>query len=69
MRNQQNEPPYLKDKRWAARFLNVSVHKVHKMVADGTLRVVKIGPLVRFRPEDLAAYIEANSRGGQTLSR
>ena len=47
----------------------VSVHKIHKMIQEGTgPRFVKIGPLVRFRPEDLAAYIEANSRGGQTVS-
>jgi excisionase family DNA binding protein len=69
MRNEQSEPPYLKDKRYAARYLGVSVHKIHQMVQDGTgPRFVKIGPLVRFRPEDLAAYIEANSRGGQALN-
>ena len=61
--------PYLKDKRFAARYLGVSVHKIHKMIQEGTgPRFVKIGSLVRFRPEDLAAYIEANSRGGQALS-
>jgi len=39
------------------------------MIQEGTgPRFVKIGSLVRFRPEDLAAYIEANSRGGQALS-
>lgn len=69
MRNDRNKETYLKDKRFAARYLGVSVHKIHRMVQEGTgPRFVKIGPLVRFRPEDLAAYIEANSRGGQTLS-
>ena len=69
MRNDRNKETYLKDKRFAARYLGVSVHKIHRMVQEGTgPRFVKIGPLVRFRPEDLAAYIEANSRGGQALS-
>jgi excisionase family DNA binding protein len=65
----RNEQSYLKDKKFAARYLGISVHKIHRMLQDGTgPKFVKIGPLVRFRPEDLAAYIEANSRGGQTLS-
>jgi excisionase family DNA binding protein len=69
MRNDRNEGNYLKDKKFAARYLGVSVHKIHRMVQEGTgPRFVKIGPLVRFRPEDLAAYVEANSRGGQALS-
>jgi excisionase family DNA binding protein len=62
------EQNYLKDKRYAARYLGVSVHKVHRMIQDGSgPRFIKIGPLVRFRPEDLAAFIEANSRGGQSV--
>ena len=65
----RNEQSYLKDKKFAARYLGISVHKIHRMVQDGTgPKFVKIGPLVRFRPEDLAAFIEANSRGGQALS-
>ena len=65
----RNEENYLKDRKFAARYLGVSLHKIHRMVQEGTgPRFVKIGPLVRFRPEDLAAYIEANSRGGQALS-
>jgi excisionase family DNA binding protein len=65
----RNEQSYLKDKKFAARYLGISVHKIHRMLQDGTgPKFVKIGPLVRFRPEDLAAFIEANSRGGQALS-
>ena len=68
MRNAKEpaEPNYLKDKRAAARYLDVSVHKIHKLVQANAIRYVKIGPLVKFRPEDLAAYIEQNSHGGKT---
>ena len=47
----RNEQSYLKDKKFAARYLGISIHKIHRMVQDGTgPRFVKIGPLVRFRP-------------------
>jgi excisionase family DNA binding protein len=66
MRRDRNEENYLKDKKFAARYLGISVHKIHRMVLDGSgPRFVKIGPLVRFRPEDLAAFVEANTRGGE----
>jgi excisionase family DNA binding protein len=37
----------------AARVLNVSTRTVRRRVAEGTLPVVRIGALVRFRPADL----------------
>ena len=59
------EQTYLKTKRQAARFLNVSVPLVERLMKAGVLRYVKVNEMVRFTPEDLRAYIEANSRGGQ----
>jgi excisionase family DNA binding protein len=57
---------FLKDKRFAARYLGVSVHKIHKMVRDGSgPKFVKIGPLVRFTPEALAEFVQTNTHGGK----
>jgi excisionase family DNA binding protein len=50
---------YLKSKREAARYLGVSVALVEQLMRSG-LAYVRLGKgnLVRFRPEDLAEYIE-----------
>jgi excisionase family DNA binding protein len=55
----------LKTKKQAARYLGISEGSLERhMRAD--LPYVKIGNLVRFRPEDLAAYAEKNLRGNTT---
>jgi excisionase family DNA binding protein len=38
--------------------LNVSLRSVRRMIADGRLPVVRIGHLVRVRPEAVEAMIE-----------
>jgi excisionase family DNA binding protein len=56
---------YLKNKREAARYLGISVGTLERMIASGRgPRLIRIGMLVKFRPEDLAAYVEANAHGG-----
>jgi excisionase family DNA binding protein len=50
--------PYL-TKRDAARLLNVSVYSIDRWVVDGRLPHIKLHRLVRFRLEDLLAYVEA----------
>jgi excisionase family DNA binding protein len=54
---------HLKTKKQAARFLNVSPASIERLMRTG-LRYVKIGGLVRFRDEDLCAYLDQNARGG-----
>lgn len=49
---------YLKSKREAARHLGVSLGLVERLMRRGDLAYTRVGSLVRFRPEDLAAYIE-----------
>ena len=57
---------YLKNKRWAANYLGVSLGTIERMIASGKgPRFIKVGYLVKFRPEDLAAFVEQNARGGQ----
>lgn len=54
---------YLKTKREAARYLGVSLGSVESLMRRG-LPYVRIGNLVRFRPEDLAAFIEQRRCAG-----
>lgn len=58
----QTQTPLL-TKKQAARYLNVSDASIERLMRNG-LRYVKVGGLVRFRPEHLAEYLEANARGG-----
>ncbi len=56
----------LKDKRFAAKYFDVSVGTVDRWIASGRgPRFIKVGNLVRFRIEDLADFVERNARGGQ----
>lgn len=48
---------YLKTKKEAARYLNISPGSLERLMRNG-LAYVKVGGLVRFRPEDLAEYLE-----------
>jgi len=52
-----SEATYLKSKREAARYLGVSVGSLERLMRSG-LVYVRVGNLVRFRPEDLADFIE-----------
>ena len=45
----------------AAQFLSVSQRTVKRLVADGSLRAYKIRRSMRFRLEDLEAYVEQNN--------
>jgi excisionase family DNA binding protein len=40
--------------------LNVSIPTVRKWKADGRIRHVKIGSILRFRPDDIRAFIAAS---------
>ncbi len=46
------------NKREAARFLNISAGSIERLMRNG-LGYVKVGGLVRFRPEDLADFIDS----------
>jgi excisionase family DNA binding protein len=47
----------LKTKREAARYLGVSLGSLERLMRSG-LAYVRVGNMVRFRPEDLADFIE-----------
>lgn len=48
----------------AAQRLGIGVRTVKKLVADGSLRHIRVGRTVLFRPVDLDAFLEAHARGG-----
>jgi excisionase family DNA binding protein len=51
------EETYLKSKREAARYLGISQGSLERLMRSG-LTYIRVGNLVRFRPEDLADFIE-----------
>lgn len=53
---------YLKSKAEVARFFGVSVGSIERLMRRG-LPYVKVGGLVRFKPEDLAAFVDARTHG------
>jgi len=68
---QQKTDTYLKNKKYAANFLGVSQANLDRFTKYGMigqsgervfLKSVKLGLLVRFRPEELAAFAEACTR-------
>ncbi len=60
-----NGSPSLLDRHGAAQLLNFSVRTVDTRIATGDLPHVRLGRLIRFKPSDLAAYIEANRVPGK----
>jgi excisionase family DNA binding protein len=48
--------------REGAKVLNVSEHTLRQWIHQRRLPVVKMGKAVRFDPEDLQKFIEANRR-------
>jgi excisionase family DNA binding protein len=65
---QSDAETYLKSKAEAARFLGVSVGSIERLMRSG-LPYVRVGGLVRFRPEDLTAFVEARTHGRDSNSQ
>ena len=65
----RDEQPYLRTKRQAARYLNISIPTLERLIKSGAgPTYTRIGLQMRFRPEDLAVFVEANSRGSQSTA-
>jgi excisionase family DNA binding protein len=52
--------PQLLTAREAARLLAIGLRTVERLAANGQLRFVRIGRLIRFAPADLAAFIDSH---------
>ena len=48
---------------WLARKLNVKRSWVYSAVASGKLPHVRIGKYLRFRPDQVSAFLQSHSRG------
>ncbi len=55
----------LVNRKAAARLLGLSVRTVWTLTNTGAIPVVRIGRAVRYRPADLAAWVDANVRREQ----
>ena len=64
----RSDETYLKTKKQAARFLGVSPGSIERLMRGG-LPYVKVGGLVRFRPEDLSGFIESRRVNSPALLR
>ena len=53
----------LLDMRGVANHLFISVRQVRRLVAENRLPHIKIGRLVRFDPDQLDAWVQAQGRG------
>jgi excisionase family DNA binding protein len=53
----------------AARRLGIGRSKIYELAADGALPVVRIGKLIKFSPEGLRQWIEANQTTPRPASR
>jgi excisionase family DNA binding protein len=60
-------PPLL-DVRDVGKVLRASPSKIRDLARKGVLPSLKIGGSVRFRPEDVRAYIESCRTGGGQVS-
>ena len=47
------------DIRTAAAVLGVKVRYLRQLVTDGRIRYIKMGHLLRFRPDDLHAFLDS----------
>jgi excisionase family DNA binding protein len=56
-RARAGEEAYLQNKRDAARYLGVSLGSLERLMRSG-LAYIRVGNLVKFRPEDLADFVE-----------
>jgi len=45
-----------------AAYLGISRTGVYRLVASGDLKAVRVGKRMRFRPEDIAAYLERDEK-------
>jgi excisionase family DNA binding protein len=51
-----------------AKMLNVSRAAVYRLITQGQLPAVRFNKTLRVKPEDLDAFIKANSIGGVNVS-
>jgi excisionase family DNA binding protein len=56
-----NDLPELWDIDRLAGYLSVSKHFVYRLTRERRIRFVRVGKEVRFRPEDVTAWLEAES--------
>ena len=68
MRDDSSELPELWDVERLAGYLDVSKHYVYRLTSEHRIRFVRVGKCLRFRPEDVAAWLESQAVDAVSLS-
>jgi len=55
--------PALLDYRQLAEWLNDTIRHVRRLVEEDRIPYIKVGHFVRFEPQDIAEWLNANRRG------
>ena len=53
--------PELWDAERLAGYLGVTKHYVYRLTSEHRIRLVRVGKCLRFRPEDVAAWLDAQA--------
>ncbi len=60
--------PELWDAERLAGYLGVSKHYVYRLTSEHRIRFVRVGKCLRFRPEDVGAWLEAQAVDAVSVS-
>jgi len=60
--------PELWDAERLAGYLGVSKHYVYRLTSEHRMRLVRVGKCLRFRPEDVGAWLEAQAVDAVSVS-
>ena len=68
MRDDSSELPELWNADRLAGYLGVSKHYVYRLTSEHRIRFVRVGKCLRFRPEDVAAWLESQAVDAVSMS-
>lgn len=68
MRDDAPGLPELWDAERLAAYLDVSKHYVYRLTSEHRIRFLRVGKCLRFRPEDVAAWLETQAVDALSIS-
>jgi len=68
MRDDSSELPELWNADRLAGYLGVSKHYVYRLTSEHRIRFVRVGKCLRFRPEDVGAWLDSQAVDAVSMS-